>query len=106
MLLSVGRDLAPADHILSCPRKKGRKEGVLRSLAPQNSRRALGALRSNNCGESDGRRLACSWGCALTDALLGAGCFALLRRFRRWTAPASGVPGCPKACAQGDVVVV
>lgn len=28
------------------------------------------SLRSNNCGESDGRGLACSWGCALTDALL------------------------------------
>ncbi len=40
------------------PRKKGRKEGVLRSFGTAELIRALRALRSDNYGESDGRR----WG--------------------------------------------
>ena len=34
------------------------------------------ALRSDNCGKSDGLRLACSCGCALTDTLLWNGWLA------------------------------
>ncbi|MBV2162848.1 MAG: hypothetical protein KUL80_01080, partial [Comamonas sp.] len=59
-----------------CPRKKGGKEGVLRSFAPWNSLRALWALRSGSHGESDGMRLACYCGCALMEALWGWGFFA------------------------------
>ena len=55
---------------------------MLRSFLHRRTHFAPVALRSDNCGKSDGMRLGCSCGCALTDTLLWNGWLArLLRSF-------------------------
>ena len=49
---------------------------MLRSFLHRRTHFAPVALRSGNCGESDGMRLGCSCGCALTDTLLWNGWLA------------------------------
>ena len=49
---------------------------MLRSFLHRRTHFAPVALRSDNCGESDGMRLGCSCGCALTDTLLWNGWLA------------------------------
>ena len=49
---------------------------MLRSFGTAELTSRLRALRSDNCGKSDGLRLACSCGCALMDTLLWNGWLA------------------------------
>ena len=70
---------------------------MLRSFLHRRTHFAPVALRSDNCGESDGMRLGCFCGCALTDTLLWNGwlacCAASLLVFVRVLLASAGVAG-------------
>ena len=79
--------LAPAGDLLSCTRKKGGKEGVLRSLGTAELTARLRRCVRTTAVSQTGCAGCAEGGCALTDTLLCGGALRLLRSF-------SGCVGC------------
>ena len=73
--------LAPAGDLLSCTRKKGGKEGVLRSLGTAELTARLRRCVRTTAVSQTGCAGCAEGGCALTDTLLCGGALRLLRSF-------------------------